>query len=421
MENEFLNGSGVIYLWKRITQKFASKEEISSLASSVVEGYFYAGNFYEDANRTVMLTGETKKVYIDISSGILYRFDITGYIPLTTANSSGGTGSVTGNGILETVLNDDYTLTIKFTDGTSYTTTSIRGEKGDIGEQGVEGKSAYEIARSKGFEGTEDEWLDSLKGTEGEQGIKGADGVSPTVIVEDSDLGHTLIISDVNGEHRIELRNGADGVAGNGVKSVVLNNDYSVTFTLEDGTSYTTASIRGEKGERGEKGDDGQSVYHLWNGTVLTIESANGSSSVDLRGEKGEPYELTDTDKEIIVESVFNEVHSRTKKVFYCENSTPGTSHEKDFFIAEMHPQDEGSSIGDYIIHDGIVYEIGYKGKNFCSANKIVNISPDLADYVKKKDITVPEVTMNDNGKFLRVVNGIWAAVTIDNAEGVGF
>ena len=30
-------------------------------------------------------------------------------------------------------------------------------------------------------------------------------------------------------------------------------------------------------------------------------------------------------------------------------------------------------------------------------------------------------VTTSDNGKFLRVVNGVWAAASIDNANGVSF
>ena len=33
----------------------------------------------------------------------------------------------------------------------------------------------------------------------------------------------------------------------------------------------------------------------------------------------------------------------------------------------------------------------------------------------------VPTVTTADNGKFLRVVNGVWVAATIDNANGVSF
>lgn len=33
----------------------------------------------------------------------------------------------------------------------------------------------------------------------------------------------------------------------------------------------------------------------------------------------------------------------------------------------------------------------------------------------------LPTITTSDNGKFLRVVNGAWAAVTIDNANGGSF
>ena len=51
---------------------------------------------------------------------------------------TGETGA-TGNGIANTVLNPDYTLTITFTDGTSYTTPSIRGAKGDTGDTGATG------------------------------------------------------------------------------------------------------------------------------------------------------------------------------------------------------------------------------------------------------------------------------------------
>lgn len=39
-----------------------------------------------------------------------------------------------GKGISSTTLNSDYTLTLTFTDGTTYTTPSIRGEKGEQGD-----------------------------------------------------------------------------------------------------------------------------------------------------------------------------------------------------------------------------------------------------------------------------------------------
>jgi len=46
------------------------------------------------------------------------------------------------------------------------------------------------------------------------------------------------------------------GDNGNGISSAVLNNDYTLTLTFTDGTTYTTPSIRGEKGEKGEPATD---------------------------------------------------------------------------------------------------------------------------------------------------------------------
>lgn len=44
-----------------------------------------------------------------------------------------------GNGIVSTTMNPDYTLTITYTDGTTFTTTSIRGAQGPQGIQGIQG------------------------------------------------------------------------------------------------------------------------------------------------------------------------------------------------------------------------------------------------------------------------------------------
>lgn len=44
-----------------------------------------------------------------------------------------GMRGFTGNGIESAVLNEDYTLTLNFTNGTSYTTPSIRGQIGETG------------------------------------------------------------------------------------------------------------------------------------------------------------------------------------------------------------------------------------------------------------------------------------------------
>jgi len=43
----------------------------------------------------------------------------------------------------------------------------------------------------------------------------------------------------------------------------------------------------------------------------------------------------------------------------------------------------------------------------------------DNKDAWSKKEL--PAVTASDNGKFLRVVNGAWAAEAVSDAEGVSF
>lgn len=61
--------------------------------------------------------------------------------------------------------------------GTIATKGTIKGTLNAV--YGKDGKSAYEIALANGFEGTEAEWLDSLHGKDGADGIKGQDGYTP--------------------------------------------------------------------------------------------------------------------------------------------------------------------------------------------------------------------------------------------------
>lgn len=54
----------------------------------------------------------------------------------------------------------------------------------------------------------------------------------------------------------------------------------------------------------------------------------------------------------------------------------------------------------------------------------VANNAPVVSVNGKTGVVTVhevPSVTTSDNGKFLRVVNGAWAAVSISDANGVSF
>lgn len=131
-------------------------------------------------------------------------------------------GAFDGNGIAGVELNGDYTLTITFTDGTSETFGPIRGaagEKGDPGDQGATGAT--------GAQGPQGE-----RGPQGYQGIQGPQGVP-----------------------------GPTGATGNGISSVVMNDDYTLSIWFTDGTIYTTPSIRGQEGQQGEQGERGPRGY----------------------------------------------------------------------------------------------------------------------------------------------------------------
>lgn len=120
-----------------------------------------------------------------------------------SASSTPGQKGDTGNGIKSTVMNDDYTLTIEFTDGTSYTTPSIRGEKGETGAKGAKGDKGDTGAQGiQGIQGEKGEKGDTgASGKDGANGSNGVDGKSITAIslVKDETgaiVSGTAIMSD---------------------------------------------------------------------------------------------------------------------------------------------------------------------------------------------------------------------------------
>ena len=80
-----------------------------------------------------------------------------------------------------------YAKDIEFDDGNNL---QEKLNNGDLGGSGTAGKSAYEIAVDNGFTGTEEEWLESLKGE------KGNDGRSVTGITTDENNNVIVTFSD---------------------------------------------------------------------------------------------------------------------------------------------------------------------------------------------------------------------------------
>ena len=192
-------------------------------------------------------------------------------------------GEFDGNGIERAVLNSDYTLTLYFTDGTSVTTTSIRGETGN-GIQSVTMNPDYTLTITftdgdiyttgsiRGLTGNgisevvlNSDYTLTIRYTDGNsytttsiRGAKGDTGVSISGIIFNSDYTLTIECTDGTSYTTDSIR-GDKGETGTGISSARLNDDFTLTLNFDDGNSYTTRSIRGEKGAKGDKGDPGES------------------------------------------------------------------------------------------------------------------------------------------------------------------
>ena len=147
--------------------------------------------------------------------------------------------------------------------------TSATLHNGANGEKGTDGKSAYQIAVEQGYQGSESDWLSSLKGDKGEKGNTGAKG-NP----------------------------GQDGADGKSAYAIAVEHGY------EDSEEKWLLSLKGEKGdtgERGEKGDagvDGKDGFSpianvVKDGSVITITitDKNGTTTVTLT--EGAAVDLT--------------------------------------------------------------------------------------------------------------------------------
>ncbi len=164
--------------------------------------------------------------------------------------------------------------------------TSLEGTNGN---DGAAGQSAYQIAVTNGFVGTEAEWLTSLEGTNGTNGNDGTNGTNGTN-GNDGAAGQSayqlaltngFVGTEAEWLTSLEGTNGNDGAAGQSAYQIAVTNGF-VGTEAEWLTSL--------EGTNGNDGAAGQSAYQLalTNGFVGTeaewltsLEGATGTAGAD--------------------------------------------------------------------------------------------------------------------------------------------
>lgn len=333
---------------------------------------------------------------------------------------------------------------------------------GGGGGTGAPGKSAYEIAVAHGFEGSETAWLASLKGDPGQPGTS----VTITSVTESDESGGENVVT-FSDNKTLTVKNGKDGDPVTVTSIEAIGNDgervtYQMTFSDgskhdfvtfygrqgvsvtsveslgytdglpghgcfityrmnfsdgthfdydvhdgNDGTSVTIDSIT----ESTESG--GENVVTFSDGKKLTIKNGKDGAgggdcsavvvSVDYdeptdtaraSHDAGEIVDLINSGVAVI--AVLNGRHYLVNEIYYSEDGTP---YSVKFTHSEINNEGEAVTHGITIFYD----------RECRLMSNVFEVRTEL-----------PEVTASDNGKFLRVVNGAWAAVALTDVSQVG-
>ena len=213
-----------------------------------------------------------------------------------------------------------------------------------VGEDLPRGKSAYEIAKENGFDGTEAEWLASLKGATGAAGANGKDG-----------------------------ENGKTPYVGENGNWYIGAND----------TGKPSRGAKGDKGEpgspgaKGDKGDPG-ATPNLTIGSVTTLDAGQNATAsmggtaespvLNLgmpKGAKGDKGDKGDTDISLGLTSAAVGQTIKVKAV--DENGKPTAWEAVDDRLPNANPSDAGKALA---VQQTGEFEYGY---GFADIPQLVN------------------------------------------------
>lgn len=228
-----------------------------------------SGNAYAVGNLAIYENTIYKCIEAHTSAA---NFDLTKWIGLVgTKGDKGDTGADGQNGvspiITSTTTDTGVTVTITDINGTQ-DIDLLNGADGINGTNGNDGKSAYQIAVDNGFGGTEQEWIESLKGQ------NGSNGVSPTI---DPGTKHWIIgevDTGVLAEGKINVN--ADCAV---LYAILLADNwsetkpFSQTVILSNITSANMPIVDLQLSDDTSLWDDEESAYS----NLIKVETNNGS------------------------------------------------------------------------------------------------------------------------------------------------
>lgn len=155
------------------------------------------------------------------------------------------------------------------------------------GVNGTNGLSAYQVATNSGYTGTVEDWLDILKGEEGPQGIQGIQGPAGLGL---TNKGNWVSGSTYErGDYVFATTNKNDG--GYAMFVVLSENSFtSTTQPDQDATNWEQIyAPQGPQGPQGNNGTDGLSTFQIavangYSGTESEwLSSLKGDAALEIQ------------------------------------------------------------------------------------------------------------------------------------------
>lgn len=354
-----------------------------------------------------------------IQNGVWFVWDADKKAYVDTGYAASGTPGPAGTGIDDIVLNSDYTLTIRYGDKV-YTTESIRGATGAQGERGATG------APGIGIEQTifNDDYTLTILFNDGSsfttpslRGATGSEGKGFKI------LGYYQSASALSNSVQNPSAGDAYGVGSgepydiyiwDAVNAKWVNNGALQGATGKDGTTFTP-SVSAD-GVLSWSNDDGKQ-----NPPSVSIKGPPGAA-----GKDPEPFYVNCTvagpniyDEEVTHDKTYAQIitaHQAGRPCYAVVNFsnndkcylpltrlTEGTDAMATFSLTQIVTGDASEELQVFYVSISPNYAEGFQGSRYTAG---VNTQ------------FLPAVSASDNGKFLQVVKGAWAAVKIPDAEG---
>lgn len=137
-------------------------------------------------------------------------------------------------------IGEDNLWNVSYDNGATWVSLGVKAT-GAAGKDGVDGVTPHIGENGNWWVGATDTGV-SAKGPKGETGAKGADGVSPTASVTQTDDGAKFTVTDASGTTTATIKNGTNGKDGAAIKLDYQRDVNLVVKNLEDAIASMTTT-----------------------------------------------------------------------------------------------------------------------------------------------------------------------------------